>query len=296
MKFKYKNITIPYYMYDQKDNYHYYIYKDKKYSDLNKLFTDFLGLYLTYHYEIKDNLEEVHNLREVVQAVVENPKSFKIPNKYKEEYSEDEYKYITELQKQLLNDKLKIYDNYIQEFKYSKNVYYNKKKFNFDKEIYEKYKNVKIPKKIHFKEYNKDYYVVAGKAFDSIFYALSEVYLNESYYQFGGTKNQNNRTHQHAHEFEEVVRMVFEDNTKFKIHVFQRQYYSKQELIFLEELSKKLKEMKFKSITRKYDKSDYEDYCYLRDNKKYIALLFHNIKFSLEDIKFRNEVLRSHKI
>ncbi len=296
MKLKYKNITVPYRVCnDETENYIYYIYNDKKYTDLNKLFTDFLGSYLTYHFEVKGKLKEVHNLSEVVEAVLKNPEDFKISKKYQEEYSEDEYKYIFTLQKQLLNKKLKLETKVEEVFPYRLSDFKNKKSYNFYKEIFEKYKNVKMPKKIHSDEYDKDYYVVAGRVYEDIFGALGEVYLNDLYYQFGGTKNPNNRTHSHAHNFEDLISMVFMDNSKFKIHVFQRQFYSNQELEFLSKLSDKLKKMKFHSAERKQN-IDVEEYFYLKDNKKYIKLFFHNIKYYLADKQFEKEVLKAHKI
>ena len=44
MKLKYRNITVPYRIYDNKENYTYYIYNDKKYTDLNKLFNGSITL------------------------------------------------------------------------------------------------------------------------------------------------------------------------------------------------------------------------------------------------------------
>ncbi len=296
MKLRYRNITVPYFMYDANDNYSYYIYNDKKYSDLNELFKDFIGLYLIYHFEVKDKEREVHNLSEVVEELVKNPDTFKISDKYKEEYSDDEYKYITKLQEKIINNNMKIYDSRKYQFNYSKSEFGSRKKFNFEKEIYDKYKDVKIPKKIHSDIYDKDYFVVAGRAYETIFGALDEVFIYEMYYQFGGSKRENNQSHSHAHEFEEVIRMIFDNNSKFKIHVFQRQFYSKQELIFLEKLSQKLRDMKYKSVVRKYEKSDWEEYCYLKDNNKYLSLLINNIKFYLKDKKFAKDKLKSHKI
>ena len=34
MKLKYRNITVPYKVFDQKENFTYYIYKDKKYNNI----------------------------------------------------------------------------------------------------------------------------------------------------------------------------------------------------------------------------------------------------------------------
>jgi len=54
--------------------------------------------------------------------------------------------------------------------------------------------------------------------------------------------------------------------------------------------------MKFHSVERNIDELDYEEYFYLKDNKKYLSLIIHNIRFYKEDKKYRNDVLNSHKI
>lgn len=295
MKLKYRNITVPYKIYDQKENSTYYIYNNKKYYNLNKLFMDFIGCYLTYHFEVKGQEKEVHSLNEVVEALVKNKETFKIPKKYLEEYSEREYQYIFDLQKLLLKDKLEIHYNNEYEFKYSRKEFGNKNYYNFSKEVYEKYKKVVIPKKIKSDIYNREYYVVAGRAYERITDALGEVYDGTFYYQFGGTKNPNNRTHSHSHDFEDLIWMIFCYSSSFKIHVFQRQYYSKQELEFLSSLSEKFKKMNFHSVERK-NNIDVEEYFYLKDNHKIIKLFFHNIKYYIEDKSYERAVLKAHKI
>lgn len=294
MKLKYRNITVPYRIYNTKGNYFYYIYQNKKYTDHNKLFTDFLGSYLTYHYEIKDKLCIVHNLNEVLESLLNNPKDFNIPKNYKEEYSQDEYKYIIKLKDKLLNNDLKKLENNnktleLKDFK-------NKKQYNFAKEIYEKYKNIKFPKKVHSDEFNKDYYVLAGEYYETIYAALREIYEDDLYYQFGGTKTQNNRSHFHSHNFEDLISMIFDYSNKFKIHVSQREFYSEQELEFLKVLSIKLKKMNFHSVERTHNSLDYEEYFYLKDNKEYIRLLIHNIRYTISERKYQKEKLKSHKI
>lgn len=296
MKRKLKGITIPYLYYDKSKNYTYYIYKDKEYTNLDKLFTDFVGSYLTYHFNINEKTHEVHNLSEVLEALLKNKKSFSIPKNYKEEYSKEEYAYITKLQDRLLNEKLKIENNQIYEHKFTIKNIFEYRLFKFTKEIFEKYKKIAIPKKIHSNIFNHDYYVVAGSAYESIYHALDEVFDDSLYYQFGGTKKENNRSHFHSHNFDDLISLIFERSSKFKIHVFQQEFYSKQELEFLNKLADKLKKMKFHSVERNIDELDYEEYFYLKDNKKYLSLLIHNIRFYKEDKKYRNDVLNSHKI
>ncbi len=296
MKRKLKGITIPYLYYDKSKNYTYYIYKDKEYTNLDKLFTDFVGSYLTYHFNINEKTHEVHNLSEVLEALLKNKKSFSIPKNYKEEYSKEEYAYITKLQDRLLNEKLKIENNQLYEHKFTIKNIFEYRLFKFTKEIFEKYKKIAIPKKIHSNIFNHDYYVVAGSAYESIYHALDEVFDDSLYYQFGGTKKENNRSHFHSHNFDDLISLIFERSSKFKIHVFQQEFYSKQELEFLNKLADKLKKMKFHSVERNIDELDYEEYFYLKDNKKYLSLLIHNIRFYKEDKKYRNDVLNSHKI
>ncbi len=296
MKRKLKGITVPYLYYNKRKNHTFYIYKDKEYKDLYKVFTDFVGTYLTYHYNIKEKTHEVHNLSEVIEALLNNKKTFSIPNKYKEEYSVEEFDYLMQLQVKLIDNQLKIANNQSFEQKFTLKNVKEYRLYKFNKEIYEKYQKVSIPKKIHVDYYNQDYYIVAGNAYESIYHALDEVYENNLYYQFGGTKKENNRSHLHSHSFDDLINLIFKNSNKFKIHTFQQQYYSKQELKFLNKLAEKLKKMKFHSIEKKADELDYKEYFYLKDNKKYLRLLLHNLRFYKEDKAYQNKVLESHKI
>ena len=296
MKSKYRDITVPYRIFDNKENYTYYIYNDKKYTDLNKLFTDFLGSYLTYHFNVKDTEKEVHNLSEVLEALVKHKADFSIPNKYKKEYSADELSYIKDLKTKLIKNELKAEYEPDKEFKKSLKDIKHWKQIDFEKYVYEKYSKVYIPKKIHSEVFDKDYYVVAGSYYENIYSALDQVYNNNFYYQFGGTKSRNNRSHFHSHNFEDLVAMVFNISSKFKIHSNQREFYSEQELDFLSKLADKLQKMKFHSPEQSHDTLDAEEYIYLKDNKKYISLLINNIRFYKNYKKYEKEKLRAHKI
>ena len=77
---------------------------------------------------------------------------------------------------------------------------------------------------------------------------------------------------------------------------FQEEYFSNQELELLNKIYTKLKQMKYKPIKREYFEDDYNEYCYLKDNKKYIKLFIHNIKCEINDMKYRKDILKSHKI
>ena len=296
MKSKYRDITVPYKIFDNKENYTYYIYKNKKYTDLNKLFTDFLGSYLTYHFNVKDKEKEVHNLSDVLEAVIKYKEDFSIPNKYKKEYSSDEFKYIKDLQSKLIKNELKAEYEPNREFKKTLKEIAHWKQIDFGKYVYEKYSKVYIPKKIHSKEFDKDYFVVAGSYFENIYGALDQVYNNNFYYQFGGTRSRNNRSHFHSHNFDDLISMVFNTSSKFKIHSNQREFYSEQELEFLTKLADKLQKMKFHSPEQSHDTLDAEEYIYLKDNKKYFSLLINNIRFYKNYKKYEKEKLNAHKI
>jgi hypothetical protein len=295
MKNSLKGITVPYKYYDKKENYTYYIYKNKMYTDMNKLFTKFIGSYLTYHYEIEKDLKEVHNLSEVIEAVLKNYKVFSIPDKYKKEYSTIELKYIKRLVDDLNNNKLE--KPYEHEFSYSIKDFKNRKLFKFNRFIFNQYKDTFIPKKVRTQKYFKhDYYVVAGTAYQSIYHALDEVFDENVLYLFGGTKNPNNRTHQKARNFDDLVSLIFKKSTRFMIHVHQQEFYSKQELEFLQKLADKINELGFKSIEPKYEEEYTEEYNYLKDNHRYIGILLNNIKYNLKQHRYEKEVLKSHKI
>lgn len=296
MKNKHKGITVPYLYYDKKENYTYYIYQDRKYTDLNELFTDFIGSYLTYHYEINGKIKEVHNLSEVLYALIKNKNVFRIPSKYKKEYSNDEYRYIKNLQNKLINKKLKI--GYEKEQKFTFDIRHIKdyKLNRFNKTIYEKYKDINIPKLIYSEDYNHNYYVVAGIAYESIYHALDEVFDDNLYYEYGGTKRANNRSFSHCHNFEDLINSIFKNNSKFKIHVHQQELYSEQELTFLNNLATKLKKMNYRSVQKPYDPQSSEEYIYLKENKQFFRLLEYNIRYYCEEKKYQKDILKSHKI
>jgi len=293
MKRKFKNITVPYKYYDKKENYTYYIYKDKKYYDLNKLFKVFLGSYLIYHYEIKDKIKEVYNLSDVLYDLIQNYDTFNIPSKYKKEYSTMEYEFINNLQKTLKDNKLN--PPYVNKFSYEGRIV-DSKNYQFTKNVYYKYKDVKIPKRIKSDIYHHNYYVVGGTYYESLYYALDDVYGDYLEYQFGGTKKINNRTHLKAHNFDDLISLIFSNTNKFIIHVFQQEYYSKQELDFLNLLADKLNNMGYKSVQRKYNSLNTTEYNYLKDNHKYFKLLIHNIRYKKEERKYQKEILKSHKL
>jgi len=172
MKRKYRNITIPYYYIDNKKDIRGYIFKDKLYleNNLYNLFKDFLGFYLDYHIEIKSKIIVVHSLEEVAELLLNNYNTFKIPQKYKEDFSKNEYKQFIKIQrflqentkpepfKELIVKDCKV--NTYQKIKYYfRNYRYNK----MIKEM-KKY-DYKVPTKIYSKSYKRYFYVVNGNPF-----------------------------------------------------------------------------------------------------------------------------------
>ena len=116
------------------------------------------------------------------------------------------------------------------------------------------------------------------------------------HYLFGGTKNHNNRSYSEVHNFDDLLTQVFKKSTKFIIHVHQQEYYSKQELEFLQLLADKINEMGFKSIEPKYEEEYTEEYNMLKDQHRYLGILLNNIKYYLKQKRHERAVLKSHKI
>ena len=296
MKRKYKNITVPYRVWDKKENYTYYIYNDKKYYELNELFKDFVDYELTYHIEINKKEKEFHNLTDVIEQLLLHPKTFKISKKYYDEYSKDELSYINKLQKNLINNMYTYEGPYSYKYKFRLKDLPNLKTILYEQKISKKYKDIRWPKKIYSKEFKHHYFVSCGQYYQNITYAVEEVYQNNFYYQYGGPNRENYYNHFHSHEFSEVINDVFNCFDKFKIHKFQEEYFSNQELELLNKICTKLKQMKYKPLIREWNESVYEEYCYLKDNKKYLSLLVFNIKNDILDYKEHKEKLKSHKI
>lgn len=294
MKRKLQGITVPYQYYDYKRNYVYYVYKDKEYTDLAKVLKAFISYELSYHFEVREKEVEVHNLSEVLDNLLKFSDTFKIPSKYKDEYSSLEYDYIKGLKEAIDKDKLKV--NYNPEFTYSITDFRSPKLYRFSRDIDNRYNNVVIPKRIKDSIYNQEYYVVGGAAYQSIYHALDVVYEGEIRYEYGGTKNPNNRTHRQVHNFDDLIKAVFKNSTKFLIHVHQQDFYSKQELELLKKLAERINEMGFKSVEKPYEKEFTEEYNYLKDHHRYIGILINNIKYKLSLKKYEREVLKSHKI
>ena len=295
MKNKYKGITIPYYYYNHTKVYSYFIYKNKEYMDFSKMLNSFINTQLTYHYNIEKEEYEVHNLSDVLYAVCLNYSKFSIPKKYIKEYSKREYKYILGLKEAIINNKLKV--EYIEDdLKSYFFSFKDRNQFKVDKEFKEKYNNVVIPKRAKSNITKNYYYAVGGEFYQTIYGALDSVYRDSLYYSYGGSKKVNDRTHFHCHSFDELIISIFRNNKNFKIHKFQQEDYSEQEIKLLEVLSKKLLDKNFQSVNDPFDKLDLEEYKYLKDSHKIFSLFIYNIKWFIKEKKYKRDVLKSHKI
>lgn len=293
MQNKYKNITIPYKTFNKNDNYTYYIYKDKEYTKLNELMKDFIDFELTYHFEANGTLKTVHNFNDVIESLLVNYKNFYISRKYKEEYSDSEYEYITRLKQALLKDKLKL--SYKPRFEQTFKFYEKKHKEAYE-EIYEKYKKIIVPKKVKSTIYNRKYYVVAGIMYESVIHALDEVFNYSLYYEYGGSPRGGSNASFHEHDFETIIYSIISNFDKFKIYSYQRELYSNQELYLMDTMMKKLKKMKYKPVSNRYDEEYMHEYNYLVNNRKYIRLFFFNMKDSLEERRRKRKDLENHKL
>jgi len=296
MKKVLKNTNIPYHTYDKKDICSCYIYNNKKYYDLNLLFNDYIASYLTYHFKISNKLITVHNLNEVAIFLLENYKTFSIPDNYIIEYSKSEYEYFIKLQNHLLKNQLnrERLNHKKMKFKY---ILKYPKDYLVSLEI-KKYKDTNIPKKIYSKILKREIYVLYGNFYNDIFYSLYYIFNGSFYYQFNKDGIEDNSNHSHSHYFEEVIDKVIKYFDEFKIYDYQKQFYSKQELDFINKLLKKLKQDKFTSIHYKnyYDYFDktYEEYK-LIPNKTRLKLFIFNIKDYFKSKKLEKEIIKSHK-
>lgn len=297
MRKLYKNINIPYHFFDRNSFQMYYIYNNKKYYDLNLLFNDYLGSYLTYHFKINGEIKEVHNLSDIANYLIEDYKTFEIPDEYKDEYTEREYKELYYIKKNLLENKSKETNSFYRPVSFKK--FFRNPKDYLSYLEFKKYKELSIPKKVYSKVLKRDVYVLYGEFFNNAMNALDALFGVSFYYQFNGDRIEDSYNHSHEHEFESVVKCIFSQFDEFIIYDFQKQFFSKQELIFINKLLKKLKKDKFTSIYYKnsndYFQKSINEYRYLKDNKKYLKLFIHNIKHYFKGKELEKDIINSHK-
>lgn len=301
MKRKYLNITIPYKYYNNKTLENGYIYKDKFWTNLNDLFWNFLGSFLSYHVLVNNEEIEVHSLEEVIYYLTKYPNNFEIPNKYKNEYSNIEYKSINKFHKDLLNNNLEIIE------------YYPLKKWRFRKfddyrwyralKEAQKYKDVIFPIKVYNKVYKREVYVLRGEIYKSLIYALEHISRLSFYYQYNGDGKKDSYNHNHSHEFELVIDRVIEDKD-FKIYDFQEEFYSKQELELIKKLQLKLTKMNFERIDLYYNslnknnlkKKWYDKIRNYEKEKKYLRAFIYEKKVRYLENKIKKYNLSNYKI
>lgn len=284
MKRKYKNIKIPYSYYDKVKGCYYYVYNNKYYNNIYDAVKDYLDYKLTYHFIYNNILIEVYDLGQVCEYILLKG-SFSIPDKYKHEYSLIEYQELNWLYKNI--NKIVFNEYYYQKpsLKYLLEEpisCYLKYKY------YKLYKNCNYPKKVYSKFLKKEVFVYKGY----IYYTIDDILELNYYYEFNKPLNSGYQVHEH--EFNLVINEVFYSLNEFKIDKEQEQFYSKQELIFLDKLVKKLKDDKFDSSILKR-KDSYEEWKYLHDNHKYFKLLIYNIKNYFSNKKKNREILKMYK-
>lgn len=298
MKRKYKNIVVPYIVYNDYESRTEYIYNDKLYTDLPTLLKDFIGVNLVYHYKIDSGIQEVNDLDKVVSGLLDNYKEFRIPNKYRKEYSDIEYEYLERILKVLKGEKEPRHrkpdvvvidgDN---DRKMSKG---EQRYLEFLKEM-KQYNDVESPKKVHSEVYDRDYYAFWGEGYYNATSAMEEYTGECCYYQFNGDGIEDSENHDHEHEFDYLIKEMFRSFGEIKIYDYQKQFYSNQELNIIYLINRKLKELGFVLEPYKYDEKSYEKWKYYKDNNKKIRLFFHEMKEEIQDRNFRRRELKRHK-
>ena len=284
MKRKYKNIKIPYSYYDKVKGWCYYVYNNKYYNNIYDAVKDYLGCELTYHFLYNNKLIRVHDLEKISEYILLKG-NFSIPDEYKYEYSLIEYQELNWLYKNINKYEFKAY-------------YYQKPSLKYLLEepiscylgykYYKLYKNCNYPKKVYSKFLKTEVFVYKGH----IYYTINDILELNYYYEFNNPLDSGYQLHEH--EFNFVINEVFHYFNEFKINKKQEQFYSKQELVFLDKLVKKLKDDKFDNSILKI-KDSYEEWKYLHDNHKYFKLLIYNIKDYFSNKKKNKEILKMYK-
>jgi len=298
IKNKYRNITIPYFYANYNQNISGYIYKDEFYSknNLDSLFNDFIGFYLDYHFEVDGVISTVHSLEEVAEGLLNNYNSFKIPSQYKEDFSDSEYKAFIKAQEFLKENKqLVIEKNAITNNFKNKNSPWNK----LIKEI-KGYNNTR-PIKVYSSVFKRYFYVANSYPYWSLLSTFEEIYGVGFYYQYNGDGIDEYSDHQHAHDFEYVIREALERPHDFKIYKFQEQFFSKQEIKLLNAITKKLKSTPYESNISYYNDILYNGelahkYYEYRDKKRYFKAYLCNKKIKRIIKANQKKRLENHKI
>lgn len=291
MKKYLKGVTIPFIYFDTYSS--YVIYKDKKYSFIEDAIFDFLHVTLNYHLEIDGEIITVHSLEKVIEQIVIY-KGKVIIDKYKDEYSSIEYRFICGLIDSFRKDQL----HYLpyEKFRLRKYDIFHLKYLLFRLEI-SRYKN-KFPKKIYSKILKRHIWVYSGRFSYSISDAITEFYYDSFYYQFAGNGcgDETKDHHVHEHEIKYILTYIINHFDAFKIYDYQKEFYSKQELEFMNQFLLKLKSMNYHSYIDHTQKYTYEEYKDLKNHKRYFKLLFFNIGEYFYMKKIRREKIKAYKI
>lgn len=242
----------------------------------------------------------------MAELLLNNYRTFKILKKYKNDFSEREFEQFIKIQKYLKEgtrpepfEKVIVKDNNINIFQkikyYFKNYRYNK----MIKEM-KKY-DYKVPTKVYSKSYRRNFYVVDGEPFWSLLSAFENLYQIGFYYQYNGDGIDEYSKHSHQHDFEYVIYDVINNPNEFNIYEFQMQFFSKQEVNFLNALAQKLKDISFVPCSHEYE-NDYlykgplaNTYYKYRDDKKWIKAFLINRKIQLIIKRNKRKKLQNHK-
>lgn len=304
IKRKYRDITIPYPYCYYKKGLSGYIYKDQFYSndELNDLFNDFVGFYLNYHIEVNSKIEIVHSLDGVMELLLDNYNNFKIPNEYKDDFSEDEYQQIMKIQKGLKeNTKIKKQTEIIvdsKKIKHRRKIIDSMKNYHFYKTLKEmKNYQFSIPERVYSKYYKRHFYAVEGEVYWNLLTAFEDLYNIGFYYQYCGDGIDKFSDHYHSHEFEYVISDAINKSNEFQIYGFQKQFFSKQEINFLESLVQKLKDISYHPIEDDLYKGSLAlEYNKLCDEGKVIKAFLCDKKINRDIKRIKKEKLKNHKI
>lgn len=299
IKRKYRGIKVPYAYYDSSISKSGYIYKDKFYADLNELFKDFVGFYLNYHVLVNTEEVIVHGLEDVAELLILNYPNAKIPSKYKDEYSEMEYRFLMRLLKHL-EKKDFIKPEYHELKPWFFRNFDSYKWYRANKEM-QQYKDVIFPKKVYSNVYKREVYVLRGEIM-GLFSALDEVVSEGLYYKYRGEFDGESVSNSHQHRFENVIDRIFYVYNDFEFCDDKEKFYSRQEVKFLEALIKRLEELSYKTLDKIFVDRNffYSKECnvYWRyvDEKKHIKAFLMSLKLKRTFKTAKKEELRNHKL
>lgn len=241
-------------------------------------------------------------MEEVTELLLDNYNNFKIPNEYKRDFSEEEYQQIMKIQKSLKENTKRakqtemIVDN--SKIKSRRKIIDLIKNYRFYKTLKEmkKYQS-SIPERVYSKYYKRHFYVVEGEVYWNLLTAFEDIYNIGFYYQYCGDGKDEFSNHYHSHEFEYVISDAINKSNEFQIYEFQKQFFSEQEIKFLESLVQKLKDISYHPIEDNLYKGSLTlEYNRLCDEGKVIKAFLCDKKINRNINKIKKEKLKNHKI